>query len=405
MVNQNKFNYLQVILLGVLSAFAVFSMDFYLPGLPGLQHDFHTTASLAQLTITASLIGLGVGQLFVGPWSDKIGRRQPLLIGTFIFAVTSFLISISTNISWMIALRFLQGLSGSVGIVLSLAIITDSFNGPSLTRQIAINQAINGIFPIIAPVLGGMVVALSNWQMTFVILMTIGLLLFVAVFFGLPETKQKSPQVQSVDFEQPSSLGASLKLQGREYLKLAHKKNFMTYLWVQTFMMAALFAYISGSSFVLENIFHLNVTLFGLVYALNGVGMTVMTALAGSLAPKYGERRVLGWFIIYGLLGGTILLTTTLMGPRLGGVLLAFFMITSAVGGVQGMATSLAMQGQQAHSGSASALLGTSRYAIGGLMSPLVGMFGTQTILPLASLILGVQLLAGGCFWRSQENQ
>lgn len=405
MVNQNKFNYFQIILLGVLSAFAVFSMDFYLPGLPELQHDFHTTASLAQLTITASLIGLGVGQLFVGPWSDKIGRRQPLLIGTFIFAVTSFLISISTNISWMIALRFLQGLSGSVGIVLSLAIITDSFNGPSLTRQIAINQAINGIFPIIAPVLGGMVVALSNWQMTFVILMTIGLLLFVAVFFGLPETKQKSPQVQSVEFEQPSSLGASLKLQGREYLKLAHKKNFMTYLWVQTFMMAALFAYISGSSFVLENIFHLNVTLFGLVYALNGVGMTVMTALAGSLAPKYGERRVLGWFIIYGLLGGTILLATTLMGPRLGGVLLAFFMITSAVGGVQGMATSLAMQGQQAHSGSASALLGTSRYAIGGLMSPLVGMFGTQTILPLAILILGVQLLAGGCFWRSQENQ
>lgn len=373
----DKLNKFQIILLGVLSAFAVFSMDFYLPGLPALQKDLHTTASLAQMTITTSLVGLGIGQLFIGPWSDRIGRRIPLLLGTLIFGVTSLLMIDINSIWLMIVLRFFQGLAGSVGIVLSLAIITDRFDGKELTKNIAINQAINGIFPVLAPVLGGLVVIVADWQMTFVIMAIMGFCLWMGVKWGLPETRY--PQKNDAP-------GNAIK-----YKELIRDKNFMLYLWIQALMMASLFAYIAGSSFVLENIFHLSIPMFGVIYAINGIGITVATSIAGIFSLKYGEHLILGGFILYGILGGFILASSLFLSNDLWLILIAFFIITSAIGGVQGMATALAMRGKQVQAGSASALLGMARYAIGGLMSPLVGIFGTESYVALAILICLVQ--------------
>ncbi|QIL50430.1 multidrug effflux MFS transporter [Weissella coleopterorum] len=384
MRDSEKLNKFQIIILGVLSAFAVFSMDFYLPGLPALQKDLGTTASLAQMTITTSLVGLGVGQLFIGPWSDRIGRRLPLLLGTLIFGITSLLMIDIQNIWLMIVLRFFQGLSGSVGIVLSLAIITDRFDGKELTKNIAINQAINGIFPVLAPVLGGVVVMISNWRMTFVIMAIMGGCLWLAVKWGLPETRN----VPAI----------SVSKNKMNYRRLFQDKRFMAYLFVQALMMASLFAYIAGSSFVLENIFHLSIAMFGLIYAINGIGITIATSIAGILARKYGEHNILGGFIIYGILGGLLLSVSLRFTGVLELILVAFFIITSSIGGVQGMATALAMRGKQEHAGSASALLGMARYAIGGLMSPLVGVFGTQSYVALAVLICLVQWGAFGLY-------
>lgn len=378
----DRLNKFQIILLGVLSAFAVFSMDFYLPGLPALQKDLHTTASLAQMTITTSLVGLGVGQLFIGPWSDRIGRRVPLLVGTLIFGLTSLLMIDINNIWFMIVLRFFQGLSGSVGIVLSLAIITDCFDGKELTKNIAINQAINGVFPVLAPIIGGLVVMAADWQMTFVIMAIMGFCLWIGVKWGLPETRKPK--------ENSSRVGGNTV----NYKELIHDKNFTLYLLIQALMMASLFAYIAGSSFVLENIFKLSIPMFGVVYAINGIGITIATSLAGFLARKYGEHLILGGFIIYGILGGLLLAGSLFIANDLWLILIAFFIITSAIGGVQGMATALAMRGKQAQAGSASALLGMARYAIGGLMSPLVGVFGTDSYVALAILICLVQWAA-----------
>ncbi|MDR3241084.1 MAG: multidrug effflux MFS transporter [Lactobacillaceae bacterium] len=375
-----KLNKLHIIILGVLSAFAVFSMDFYLPGLPQLQRDLHTTTSLSQMTITASLIGLGLGQLFVGPWSDRIGRRKPLLIGTIVFGLTSIAIIFSTTIWFMIGMRFLQGLAGSVGIVLSLAVITDTFSGHDLTRNVTINQTINGVFPVIAPVLGGIVVAAANWQMTFWILGGLGLLLFIAVQFYLPETRI---------VEQRKNDGHQ-----RNYRDLFRNRKLMTYMLIQSLMMAALFAYIAGSAFVLEDIFKVSVTTFGIIYAINGFGIAMMTMVAGWLANKWGEYKTLGYFIFYGLLGGVLLGVSLLFGKHLLLVLVPFFMIVSAIGGIQGMTTALAMADQHHNPGSASAMLGMTRYAVGGVMSPLVGLFGSSSYLPLAVMIIVVQLFA-----------
>lgn len=379
---KKKIGIFQLFLLGVLSAFSPLAMDLYLPGLPELQQDLHTSTSLAQLTITASLLGLALGQVIIGPLSDRIGRRTPLLWGTVLFGLSSATIVFAPNIWVLIILRLIQGLAGSTGIVLSLAVITDLFTGKTLTKQIAINQTINGVFPVLAPVFGGVIIAIADWQMTFWVLAVLGLILFVSVLLALPETL---PAEKTQVADRPSVVGG--------FAQLFKQREFVLYALTQAFMTAALFAYISGSSFVLQKIFGMSVTTFGIVYAINGAGIALMSSLAGRWAVKFGEYRALRWFIRAGFLGGILLLVTAFLPKSLWLILPPLFLVVATVGGIISLTTALGMQGQQQNAGSASALLGLARYALGGLMSPIVGLFGQHTYMPMAILIVGVQLV------------
>ncbi|MBJ7618790.1 multidrug effflux MFS transporter [Weissella confusa] len=380
---------LQLFLLGVLSAFSPLAMDLYLPGLPELQQDLHTSTSLAQVTITASLLGLALGQVIVGPWSDRIGRRKPLLWGTIAFALSSAAIVFAPNIWVLIILRLVQGLAGSTGIVLSLAVITDLFTGKTLTQQIAINQTINGVFPVLAPVFGGIIIAWADWQMTFWVLAVLGVLLFAGVLFSLPETL---PAEKAAPQEKQSVVAG--------FGKLFKQRQFVLFALTQAFMTAALFAYISGSSFVLQKIFGLSVTTFGIVYAINGAGIAFMSSMSGRWAAKFGEYVALKWFIRVAFVGGLWLLATAFMPKSIWMILPPLFIVVSTVGGIISLTTALGMQGQQENAGSASALLGLARYALGGLMSPIVGLFGQTAYLPMAVLIVVVQVIGVSIFSR-----
>ncbi|MBS6379694.1 MAG: multidrug effflux MFS transporter [Weissella confusa] len=380
---------LQLFLLGVLSAFSPLAMDLYLPGLPELQQDLHTSTSLAQVTITASLLGLALGQVIVGPWSDRIGRRKPLLWGTIAFALSSAAIVFAPNIWVLIILRLVQGLAGSTGIVLSLAVITDLFTGKTLTQQIAINQTINGVFPVLAPVFGGIIIAWADWQMTFWVLAVLGVILFAGVLFSLPETL---PAEKAASQEKQSVVAG--------FGKLFKQRQFVLFALTQAFMTAALFAYISGSSFVLQKIFGLSVTTFGIVYAINGAGIAFMSSMSGRWAAKFGEYTALKWFIRVAFIGGLWLLATAFMPKSIWMILPPLFIVVSTVGGIISLTTALGMQGQQENAGSASALLGLARYALGGLMSPIVGLFGKTTYLPMAVLIVVVQVIGVSIFSR-----
>ncbi len=380
---------LQLFLLGVLSAFSPLAMDLYLPGLPELQQDLHTSTSLAQVTITASLLGLALGQVIVGPWSDRIGRRKPLLWGTIAFALSSAAIVFAPNIWVLIILRLVQGLAGSTGIVLSLAVITDLFTGKTLTQQIAINQTINGVFPVLAPVFGGIIIAWADWQMTFWVLAVLGVILFAGVLFSLPETL---PAEKAAPQEKQSVVAG--------FGKLFKQRQFVLFALTQAFMTAALFAYISGSSFVLQKIFGLSVTTFGIVYAINGAGIAFMSSMSGRWAAKFGEYTALKWFIRVAFIGGLWLLATAFMPKSIWMILPPLFIVVSTAGGIISLTTALGMQGQQENAGSASALLGLARYALGGLMSPIVGLFGKTTYLPMAVLIVVVQVIGVSIFSR-----
>ena len=379
-----KVNTFQLFLFGVISAFAPLAMDLYLPGLPELQRDLNTSASLAQLTITASLIGIGLGQVVIGPLSDRVGRRKPLLVGILVFTVSSLAIATTNSIGVMIGLRLLQGLGGATGIVLSLAMLTDLFSGRELTKQISINQTINGIFPVLAPVFGGVIVAISDWRVTFVLLAVLGIVLGISIFLTTPETLPTEER-------RTADLGSDSVIAGFKHLFKEH--SFMVYTLTQAFLTASLFAYIAGSTFMLESIFGLSTVAFGGVYAINGLGIAITAGLSGRLALKYGEKTALKVFIYIGLLGSIALLGTTLLEKSIWLVLPPLFLIVATIGGIIAMTTTLAMQDQKARAGSASALLGLFRYTLGGVMSPLVGLFGNATYLPLAIIILTLQLL------------
>ena len=241
---------------------------------------------------------------------------------------------------------------------------------------------------MLAPVFGGIIIAWADWQMTFWVLAVLGVLLFAGVLFSLPETL---PAEKAAPQEKQSVAG---------FGKLFKQRQFVLFALTQAFMTAALFAYISGSSFVLQKIFGLSVTTFGIVYAINGAGIAFMSSMSGRWAAKFGEYTALKWFIRVAFIGGLWLLATAFMPKSIWMILPPLFIVVSTVGGIISLTTALGMQGQQENAGSASALLGLARYALGGLMSPIVGLFGQTTYLPMAVLIVVVQVIGVSIFTR-----
>lgn len=367
-----------VVILGALGAFGPLSMDMYLPSLPSLTLDLHTTTSLGQLSITACLIGLAVGQIIIGPYSDSHGRKGPLLVGLIAFAVTSFLCSRVSSITLLVILRFVQGLAGAAGLVISRAVARDLYSGRELTKFFSMLMAINGIFPILAPIMGGFILKFTSWHGVFVILGFIGVILFLGAFLGLPETLPRERRITG-------GLGGTLSAMG----KICRDRQFMGYAIVLGLVMGAMFCYISGSSFVLQDMFGVSPIGFSLFFATNGLGIVAMSQLAGILSLKTDAKKVLRTGTIIAAAGSIALFSGLLLNPpRLIAVMLPLFFVVSMVGLVNTTSFSLAMQTQGKAAGSASAILGLGMNTVGGLLSPLVGLGGSGTYFPMALLIL-----------------
>jgi len=375
-----------LVLLGTLSAFGPLSMDMYLPALPQLQQQLHTSASLTQLSITTCLIGLAVGQIFIGPWSDRVGRKLPTLLGIVGFTAASLLAGLATNVWWLIFLRAVQGVAGAAGLVTSRAIATDLFSGKKLTQFYALLMGVYGSFRVIAPIIGGFVLTFTTWRGIFYILAVVGIILLISVWLGLPETHPNQTSAP----EKPLSI---LQM-------LLRDRIFMGYTLVTGLVSGGLFAYISGSSFMLQNIFGLSSQGFSLVYALNGLGIVVMSQLAGYLATHFNEYRVLQGGVIIALIGALALFATLFIPHNLVLVLIPLFLIVSMVGIVSTVAASLAMQHAHANAGSGSALLGLTQNIIGGILSPFVGLMGQNSYLPMAVLILLCEIAALAVYQR-----
>ncbi|QFR63490.1 Bcr/CflA family efflux MFS transporter [Schleiferilactobacillus harbinensis] len=372
----------RTILLGVLSAFGPLSMDMYLPALPEVASQLHTTSAAGQLTITSCIFGLAAGQIIVGPLSDRWGRKLPLLAGVGLFTLTSFLIPFTTSIWPLIILRLFQGIGGSAGQVLSRAVARDLFSGPQLGRFLGILMSINGIFPIIAPLLGGAVLSFTDWRGVFVILGAIGLILFLWTWWGLPET---------LPADRRTATGFAAFTQMSELFK---DRPFMGYMLSQGFVYGALYVYISGSAFAFETVFHFSPQVFSIIYAINGAGMIVATQFAARGLNDQNGRKILGGSILTAAIASTLLLFGISQWPS--GLLLAggLVIIISLVGAVNTTATTLALGNEAQHAGAASALLGLGMNAIGGLMSPVVGLFGTRSSLPMVALIMVCEWIA-----------
>lgn len=243
--------------LGSLVAFGPLSLDMYLPALPLLSEDMQTSTSMVQLSLTACLVGLSVGQLFAGPISDVRGRRIPLLIGLLIYAVSSMLCAVAPSIWTFVLLRFVQGLAGAAGIVIARAMVRDMYEGSEMTKFFALLMLVNGVAPIAAPIFGSQLLHFTTWEGVFVVLCLIGVMMFFVVMFGLPET---------LPLERRSKAGITHTLS--TFGRLIKDRTFMGYAMAQGLITAAMFAYIAGSPFVLQDIFGVSTICAVLTYLL-----------------------------------------------------------------------------------------------------------------------------------------
>ena len=378
-----------VLVLGALSAFGPLSMDLYLPGLPALANDLTASASAAQLTLTACLLGLATGQLLSGPWSDAVGRRRPLVIGVGAYVAASLACAVAPSILTLIGLRFVQGVSGAAGIVVSRAVVRDLRSGAAAARLFAGLLLVNSLAPILAPVLGSQLLHHTDWRGLFVVLAVIGTLILAGTLLAVPESHPAA-------LRRAGGLAAAL----RDFRALLGERRFVGCTLTSGLAFAAMFAYIAGSPFVLQGIYSLSQTQFSAVFAANATGIIIAGQASSRLIARIGPRRVLGTGLGIGATGGVALLAVVLLGGiGLVGILPALFLVVSSIGVVFPSGTAIALEGQPATAGSASALLGLAQFALGAISAPLVGVAGNDTALPMAILIVTCGLGAVAAFW------
>jgi DHA1 family bicyclomycin/chloramphenicol resistance-like MFS transporter len=364
-----------VAVLGALSAFGPISIDFYLPGLPQLTSDFDAPASAGQLTLTACLLGLAVGQLVFGPLTDRFGRRPPLLAGLAVYLLASVACAAAPDIWVLIGLRLVQGLSGSAGIVVARSVVRDLVSGVEAARLFSILMVVIGVAPILAPILGGALLHVTSWRGLFVILAAVDACILAASARWLPETLPP---------ERRRRAGEA----GVGFRELLRDRFFLAYSVVMGLAFAAMFSYIAGSTFVLEGIHGVSPQLYGVIFAVNALGITAASQLNRVMLGRRSPRRMLFAGVAAQALAATALLVIVLAGGTgLAGILPCLFVSVASIGLVIPNATALALTDYPHAAGRASALLGMLQFTFGALAAPLVGVAGSDTAVPMALLM------------------
>jgi MFS transporter, DHA1 family, multidrug resistance protein len=371
-------------LLLLLTVFGPISMDLYLPALPALTSELGAATSVAQLTVTACLIGLAFGQLIAGPLSDRLGRRRILLIGIVAYVVTSVLCATSPSIELLIVARLVQGLAGGVGIVIATAAGRDVFSGKALIRFYGRLTVVGGFAAIVGPLLGGVLSTFTDWRGMFLFLAAIGTLLLIVALTGFAET---------LPIEQRSARGSAETLRG--YRTLLADRIFLGAVLNQGFLYAALFAYLAGSTFVLQDIYGLSPQWYAAAFGLNSAGHMVSGYVAGRAAERWSILGTLGVGVAVTGVGALGLLVAGLIAMPLWVVIVALFLLSSGVALSAAPATTLALAEYPHMAGTASSLLGMVRFGFGGVAAPLVGVAGALSILPLGVVtVVSVALAA-----------
>lgn len=371
------------LLLGALAAMGPLTIDMYLPSFPTIASSFDTTASLVQVSLTACLLGIGLGQLVFGPMSDVYGRKKPLVFALIGYGIASAICMLSPSITAFIAARFLQGLAASAGIVISRAIVRDTFSGRALTKFFATLMLINNLAPILAPILGGAILAFTEWRGVFGVLSAIGFIFFVVVLWRFEDSLPEDQRV-------PSNFSNTIK----NFVSLLKNREFMGYALAQGFIMAGIFAYVAGTPFVYQNIYGVSPQVFSLLFGMNGIGLIMGTQTVGRLTGLLTELQFLKVGLFMSISSGTLLFLAVLFhGPLLTVVIPVFFFVSS-IGVISTSSFSLAMESQGHIAGSASALLGLLPFVLGSISAPLVGIAGEETAIPMGAIIFGSALIA-----------
>lgn len=377
---------LWISVLALLTAIAPLATDMYLPAFPEIATDLGTSASGVQLTLTAFLVGLALGQLVIGPLSDGSGRRRLLIAGTAVCAVAGVAVALAPTVELAVAGRFVQGFSGAAGIVLSRAVIVDRTSGNRTASLFALMMTIGGVAPVVAPLMGSGLVGLIGWRGLFLVLAGLATLMLVGVLTTVSE---------SLPVERRRSGGLTRTL--RDVGAVLRRPAYVGYTLAFALSFTAMFAYISGSPFVLQDVLELSSGGYALAFAANAAGLVLTSTVSARLVGRFAPRRQLVTGLAVMVVATAALVVVALSGAPRWPVLVLLFVSVSALGMVMGNAGALATAEVADVAGTGSALMGALRFGLGALVSPLVGSSASTMAIAMVTasvLAAGALLLA-----------
>ncbi|WP_264029196.1 multidrug effflux MFS transporter [Cellulosimicrobium sp. SH8] len=373
-----------VLLLSALTAIGPLTIDLYLSAFPRIVDELGTTESRVQLTLTATLAGLALGQLLIGSVSDAIGRRAPLLVSLAVYVAASVGIVFAGSVAALTGLRFVQGLAAAAGMVLSMAIVRDSFEGYQIGKVIARLMLVVGVAPILAPTIGAQFLRLGSWRGMFVALAVVGAVLFVLVLLRLRET---------LPAERRRSGGTVAAL--RSYGSLLTDWSFIGLALIAGFYMAAMFTYISASTFVFQDFFGMSAQQYAIVFGVGAVSVTAGSQINGALVGRVAPERILQGAVAAGFVLSGGLLVAALAGGGLAWLVPLIVLTLGTAGFVMPSVPAIALERNAHRAGSAAALIGAFQFGVGAVVAPLTGLLGGSPPVTMAAVMFGVVVIAG----------
>jgi MFS transporter, DHA1 family, multidrug resistance protein len=377
-----------ILVLGALTALGSFTIDLYLPAFPVIEGDLDVSTAVVQLTLTATTLGFAVGQLLVGPWSDRVGRRLPLIIATSVHVVASLGVALSPGIEWLFVFRVMQGMGAAAGGVVAMAIVRDLFGGLPLVRMLSRLSLVNGLAPILAPVIGSQLLLFMPWRGMFIFLAAYGSVALLAAVFFIVETL---PPARRVD------LGHSTTRQ--RYGALFSDRVFVGAAIITGMTFSGLFAYLASSSFLFQQVYGLDPQQFGLLFAVNSVGVVGGVQASSFLARYIGPQWILAGSLTALVLSAGAIVVLDASGASLVGILVPLWFFILACGFTFPCTQVLALDRHPGEAGTAASLLGAMNFGLAGLISPIVGLFGISNAVPMGAIMGCTALVSVLTLW------
>jgi DHA1 family bicyclomycin/chloramphenicol resistance-like MFS transporter len=377
-----------VLILGALTALGPFTMDTYLPALPTLQSDFDTTTSLVQLTLTATTIGFGIGQLLVGPWSDRVGRRLPLILATTLHIVACLGAALAPNIEVLSVFRFLQGFGAAAGGVVAQAMVRDLFGGRPLVKMLSNLALVNGLAPVIAPVLGSQLLLFMPWRGIFWFIAVYGAVVVTCVWLWIIETRPKSARHHSVH--------ATFRAR---YKAVLTDRVYIGIVTVGAMNFAGLFAYLSASTFLFQDLYHFSAQQYGLLFAVNSVGIIIGVQTSARIVHRIAPQWILACSTAVMLAAAIAIVIDSAAGLGEWGVMVPLWFFICACGFGFPNVGVLTMNSHPHEAGTAASLLGAFQFVLAGLVAPVVGLFHLTSGLPMGAIMVVTSTLSVLGLW------
>lgn len=377
-----------VIVLGALTALGPFTVDLYLPAFPSIEAELDVTTATVQLTLTATMIGFALGQLLVGPWSDKVGRRLPLIVATSVHVVASIGVVLAPDITWLMVARVLQGMGAAAGGVVAMATVRDLFGGYPLVRMLSRLALVNGLAPIAAPIIGSQLLLVTEWRGLFVFLAIYGVIIVLASWLFIVETL---PPARRVDPGHSTI--------GQRYRSLFRDRVFVGVALVGGFTFSGLFVYLSASSFLFQTVYGLDAQGYGLLFAVNSIGVVAGVQISSRLAKYVGPQWILSVSTAVLVISALTIVVLDSAGAGLFGTIVPLWFFITACGFGFPCVQVLALANHGKEAGTAASLLGALNFGLAGTLSPLVGVFGISTSVPMGAMMAVCGALAVIALW------